>query len=375
MENKPTVTQRGRYRLKYRDTECLNCGHRLSLTDKFCSNCSQANSNKKLSLKDYFDEFFSSLISYDSKLLKTLSALLLKPGRITKDYINGKRVSYTNPFRFLLSLAIIYFLIINYSGNFSDLDRYGVKTEDDLTDYLHIITSTGSVTNDSIIDKEIDSLQYENDYRNYLDETRRNDSVNLADPKAHFRKLENQDFMERMIHKISFFRATIRKDSIFNLDDALVKYEIDDTIENQWTFNASKGILHLQSAPGSFISALISKLPFVVFFFLPVFAIFIWLVYIRKKYSYTDHLLFSFHNTSLLFILLIISYLIDYIFNVDSNGIFLTIFSIYLFQAMRKFYQQNVFKTMLKYVFLNTIFFILALFSSVIFFAGTIFTY
>ncbi len=375
MENKPTVTQKGRYQLKYRNTECLNCGHRLNLTDKFCPNCSQANSNKKLSLKDYFDEFFSSLISYDSKLLKTLSALLLKPGRITKDYINGKRVSYTNPFRFLLSLAIVYFLLVNYSGNFSDLDRYGVKTEEDFEEYLNLQPPSVSVTNDAAFDQKIDSIPYKGDYHRFLTEAKKKDSIILANPHANFMKLEEQDFAERIIHKISFFRTFILKDSIFNLKDALVKYEIAESIENQWTFNAAQGLVRLQRAPGSFVSTLISKLPFVVFFFLPLFAVFIWLVYIRKKYSYTDNLIFSFHNTSLLFILLIISYLIDYIFNVDSNGIFLMIFSVYLFLAMRKFYRQNVFKTIVKYVFLNTIFFILAVFSSVIFFAGNIFTY
>ncbi|MET6991609.1 DUF3667 domain-containing protein [Sediminicola arcticus] len=34
--------------------------------------------------------------------------MLLHPGKITKDYLKGQRVSYTNPFRFLLSLAIMF---------------------------------------------------------------------------------------------------------------------------------------------------------------------------------------------------------------------------------------------------------------------------
>jgi len=100
-----------------------------------------------------------------------------------------------------------------------------------------------------------------------------------------------------------------------------------------------------------------------------------WVAYVRKRYSYTDHLIFSFHNTALLFILLIISYLIDTIFAESSNWIFLTIFSLYLFQAMRKFYNQGVFKTIVKYLLLNAIFFILAVFATLILFTGNIFTY
>ncbi|MEL6976242.1 MAG: DUF3667 domain-containing protein, partial [Bacteroidota bacterium] len=105
MANKPSLFSKGRYALKYRGTECLNCGHPLDMSDKFCPNCGQANSTKRLVLKDFFDEFFHNLINYDSKLLKTLYTLLIKPGTITRDYIAGKRMSYTNPFRFLLSLA------------------------------------------------------------------------------------------------------------------------------------------------------------------------------------------------------------------------------------------------------------------------------
>ncbi len=123
MGKKDGLITKGRYELKFRGVKCLNCGHPLDISDKYCPNCSQANSTKKLTLRDFFDEFFSSLINYDSKLLKTLYALLLRPGRITKDYVNGKRITYTNPFRFLLSLAFLYFLMVTYNNRFSNLDE------------------------------------------------------------------------------------------------------------------------------------------------------------------------------------------------------------------------------------------------------------
>ena len=45
------------------------------------------------------------------------------PGKISLDFIEGKRKTYANPFRLLLSLAIIYFLMISFSGDFERLDR------------------------------------------------------------------------------------------------------------------------------------------------------------------------------------------------------------------------------------------------------------
>lgn len=377
MENKPALTTKGRYRLKYRGTECLNCGHPLSLTDKFCPDCSQANSTKKLSIKDFIDEFFASLISYDSKLLKTLSALLLRPGKITRDYINGKRVSYTNPFRFLLSLAIIYFLMINFTGNFSEWDKYGTTgTEDPINEFMHLnLRFTIGQQQTRLVSQQLDSIRQLKEYRAFIEKTKVRDSIIIADPSNYFKGLKNEPFESRLNSKRIFFTVLLQKDAIYDLGDAIEKYGIEDDLETKMAFNLTNGFLKLQRNPGSFISTMISKLPFAIFFFLPFFALFIWFVYIRKKYTYTDHLIFSFHNTALLFILLIISYLIDSIFDVNSNWVFLSIFSIYLFQAMVKFYRQGIFKTVVKYLFLNAIFFILALLGTLTLFAGNIFTY
>ncbi len=380
MTNKPTVTTKGRYQLQYRGNQCLNCEHPLDISDRYCPNCSQANSTKKLSLKDFFDEFFSSLISYDSKLLKTLSALLLRPGRITKDYIEGKRTSYTNPFRFLLSLAIVYFLMLNFSGNLTDLDRFGESANKpiEMTGPFSFMLDSPEV--DEIRDG-LEQAQLENGDSIKINSwntkaiTQQKDSTILTDPKTHFQTLDNKDFFERLAHKSEFFNTLLRKDSVYTFEDVQEKYQVASTFENKKTFNATRSALKVSKRPGTFISSLISKLPFLIFFFLPVFALFIWLMYIRKKYTYTDHLIFSFHNQSLLFILLIISFLLDTAFGWTTNGIFLLIFSVYLYKSMRNFYRQGRFKTIVKYLFFNTIFIILATLSIVVFLTGSMITF
>jgi len=298
---------KGRYELKFRGTECLNCGHLLDISDKYCPNCSQANSTKKIVLKDFIDEFFSSLINYDSKLLKTLYTLLTKPGTITKDYINGKRVSYTNPFRFLLSLAFLYLLMATYNNAFSSLDELNLKEK---------IEKTGPLS-----------------YR------------------------------------------IRQRDSIKTFEEAQEKYGAHKTWKNKLAFNSSKSTLRVIAQPGRWLSDTMTKLPFVVFLFLPLFTVFIFVAYIRKNYTYTDHLVFSFHNQSLLFILLIISWIIDSFFGVNSVGIFLLIFGIYLYMAMRRFYGQGWFKTIIKYFFLNTVFVFLAMIIVALIFTGSVFTY
>ncbi len=377
MDNLPDIPEKGRHRFQYRSTICLNCNHALDISDRYCPNCSQANSTKKLSLKDFLVEFFASFISYDSKLLSTLGALLLKPGKITREYINGKRVAYTNPFRFLLSLTIIYFLMINFTGNFSKWDKHGKQKDTDLFEFFNGWNFTNDNSQGAELTQELDSLKKDLDYQTFVSERRIRDSVIVSDPGTYIKQLTAKEATKKaaFTDKVEFFTVLLRKDSIYDFNDAVAKYEVAETLGNRFAFRIANGMLALQSRPGSFISALISKLPFAVFFFLPVFAMFIWMAYIRKRYSYTDHLIFSFHTTALLFILLIISYLIDSIFDVSSNWVFLLIFSISLFLAMLKFYGQGFLKTIVKYLLLNAIFFILALFATLILFTGNIFTY
>jgi len=416
MGKKGGLITKGRYELQFRGVECLNCGHPLDVSDRYCPNCSQANSTKKLTLKDFFDEFFSNLINYDSRLFKTLSALLLKPGRMTRDYVNGKRVTYTNPFRFLLSVAFVYFLMVTYNNQFANLDE--AAKDFDGTIYngaFGVDLNSGDLKIDSVAFKKqsdqaitrLDSIQKANpeflsglsildssqihgqnpaEQQQFMDTLgtfvntmnqikKRKDSFMHANPKAYFNTLEEKSGIEAFSKKAEFFGLYIKKDTLYNFEQAQTRYNIKESTTNKMAFNFSNSIWKVMSRPGTWINDTISKLPFVIFFFMPVFTLFISLVYIRNKYTYTDHLIFSFHNQSLLFILLILSLILDSIFNIDSAGIFLIIFGIYLYKAMRNFYDQGRFKTIIKYIFLNTIFMILAFLTIIVTFTGSVFTY
>ncbi len=374
MKNKPTIKTTGRYRLQYRGVHCLNCGHPLDLSDKYCPNCSQANSTKKLTLIDFFEEFLSNVLSYDSKILQTLAALLWRPGKITREYIAGRRLSYTNPFRFLLSLAIIYFLLLGFQNNFE-----GLNNQNSLNSFANIDLKKEIETIEFNDPKEknaalsvLDSLQLNTTLSAIIS---KKDSTILSNPEGYFNSINDGSYFSRLTSKIDFFRTLIQKDTVRSFETSQEKYNIPNDNENAFAFSLSKSFSKIEAQPGTFFNSLISKLPFATFFFLPFFSIFIWLAYIRKKYSYTDHLIFSFHNQSLIFILLIISFLIDALFNIQSGVLFILIFAVYLYKAMRNFYQQGRVKTIIKYIFLNTIFFILGCIGIVLLLTASVFTY
>ncbi len=106
-------------------------------------------------------EVFNGFISWDAKFWKTLIPLIIKPGKVSDDFINGKRFRYANPFQFYLSISIVFFLFLGLNMQYEEFKEL---TEDKSTGKkksFKIINfgSTDEVENDSIINaskKEID---------------------------------------------------------------------------------------------------------------------------------------------------------------------------------------------------------------------------
>src|SRR5690606_1409347 len=124
MKRKKGEVSSGRKSSRYRGNKCLNCEQPLDISDVYCPYCSQLNSKKQLSAKDFIGEFITSIVVFDSRLRNTLKDLLFRPGVITRNYVKGQRLKYANPFRFFLSVSIIYFLLSGFIGIFeSDFDN------------------------------------------------------------------------------------------------------------------------------------------------------------------------------------------------------------------------------------------------------------
>lgn len=360
---------KGRFRLEYRGTECLNCGHPLDLSDRYCPNCSQINSIKKISLWDYFEEYMSGVIAYDNRLFRTLTAMVLRPGRITRKYVGGKRMTYTNPFRFLLSLAILYFLLLGTTGAFNiNNDPWKRPITDADLENKEISTLNNADTLD------IDSLKV-NNYKNFIRMGADHDSLVLAAPLQALEKTSDKPFWDRVGNKLLIYNTLVRKKEYREYRELREVYGFPNQSEDRVLFRMTRSSYKAVSEPGEFIQDILPKLPFATFFFLPIFTSFIWITYIRKSFTYTENLIFCFHNQSALFILLIISFLSDLIFGLDTSWLAFLIFAAYLYQAMRVFYGDGWFKTLIKYIFLNTIFVILASLGVIALILGSVLTY
>lgn len=110
-----------RFTKNIRSNQCQNCNNLISEEDNFCSKCGQVNDVNPISLKQYFSEYLEGFYSFDNRFFKTIIPLIFKPGSVTREYVNGKRMSYVNPFQLYLHITILFFLMI---GIFNSIDQF-----------------------------------------------------------------------------------------------------------------------------------------------------------------------------------------------------------------------------------------------------------
>lgn len=347
---------KSRKSLEYRGNQCLNCGQLLDRSDRFCPYCSQENSSKQLSFIDYFKEFIGSILVYDSRLRYTIREILFKPGLVSKNYISGQRMKYANPFRFFLSVSIIYFLLS------------GILFPADLPDKTKRNYSFGNAV------FTIDSSKIAQS--NILLE----DSISNEKLKA------LEDYSETALNRLSFFDEKAKRAERYiqyyqkypseSPEEALGRLNHPINFQNKWLYKRAIAIDRMADNPNSFTEMFTSNMPFFLFFFAPAMAVFLRLIY-SVKYTYMEHLIFLFFFFSFYFLTKIPLIFIQALFKIEIFDLFFIFLAvpIYFFSALRRFYEQSFWKTMLKFIFLGFIFGINYTISIILYILGIVAVY
>ncbi|WP_332854791.1 DUF3667 domain-containing protein [Duganella sp. S19_KUP01_CR8] len=93
---------------------CPSCKTRLGAN--FCPQCGQEAVLHPPSMGEFVAEFIGHYVAIEGKLWRTLGQLLLRPGGLTKAYMAGQRVKYMQPLRLFLTLSVILFALLQFSG-------------------------------------------------------------------------------------------------------------------------------------------------------------------------------------------------------------------------------------------------------------------
>jgi hypothetical protein len=89
-------------------SNCQNCDTRLDQSFDFCPTCSQKAETHRLALGEIGHEIFHAATHADKGILFLLKELILRPGTVIREYVEGKRKKYFNPFSFFIIVVGIY---------------------------------------------------------------------------------------------------------------------------------------------------------------------------------------------------------------------------------------------------------------------------
>lgn len=89
---------------------CANCG--AVLAGHFCQQCGQR-AHVHRSLLHLGEELLHGLLHFDAKAWRTLPLLVIQPGRLTRNYIEGKRTRYVSPLALFLFMVFLMFFVVS----------------------------------------------------------------------------------------------------------------------------------------------------------------------------------------------------------------------------------------------------------------------
>jgi hypothetical protein len=283
-------------RKRIKKASCPNCEFKFTETDNYCPNCGQENHTHKVPLKHYVFELLEATLHFDTKIFVTLRDLLFKPGEITNNYNQNKRARYVPPLRVYIFISFIFFVLLSVSGKHENKEM-NVSDEDDSVKFeLNENWDTEEDTSGNYLLEEIRKTNGEEEH--------------LFEEYFKAQKIE-----------ISWYNRNIYK-NIAKREAGLFSKE-------------------------EFQKKLTKNLSWLMFFLMPVFALYLRLLYLRRKQYYSEHLIFSIHFHSVLFIILTFWILQDMLkWHIGLVSLFMILAYLALF--VKKVYAQSWMRTILK---------------------------
>jgi len=257
---------------------CKNCDHQFS--GKYCSNCGQSVKELERPIRFMVADFMGTIITFDTRLVKTLVTILFKPGYLTLDYLAGKRARYMPPFRFYLFISFVMFLLMSMITNKSISENYeGAKNDTD-----EVKVEVANV---------IDSIQNSND------------SIYIAARHAIKNELDSAKVDTTQMDELDSFLS--------NIETAVENVEDDDS-------EYATGINKIRDYPELYVNKLYQFTSWSFFLFMPIFAFFLWISFFKTRKLFIGHLIFSLNIHSFIFTITAVVIAVNLIFKNHSTA-------------------------------------------------------
>lgn len=348
---------------------------------RYCHVCGQENIEPKESFWHLVTHFVYDVTHFDGKFFSTLKYLLFRPGFLSSEYLIGRRASYLHPIRMYVFTSAFFFLIF-FSLNKDEDMTYKEKRVTAATQMHRLLESRERVLealNDTdktdigrrlaqrslaTIDTDIVRLKADTMYKTHVKSLKKGTDFNrnfnvFSNPKdSAYRTVDDYELAQSKLpesERDGFFTRRFTRQKLY-LNE---KYDNDG--QKIWEVIIDK-FKH--------------SFPQMLFLSLPLFALMLQLMYLRKKSMYyVNHVVFTIHLYCGTFIIILVGMLIDLLckklnYTGGWDGLFFTLaFFFFWYKSMRNFYRQRRAKTILKFILLNIISIVFMTLLFILFFA------
>ncbi|MFT3827635.1 MAG: DUF3667 domain-containing protein [Chitinophagaceae bacterium] len=346
------------------ETNCLNCN--TEVVGRYCHKCGQENIEPKESVWGLINHFFSDITHFDGKFFSTTRYLIAKPGLLPKEYISGKRASFLHPIRMYVFCSAMFFLafyaVYQFHFNEKSFEKVGSISTEKLANAKEKALEEAQTHQDSVDIEEAFSRMDNvlgTEVAGKTDTLKTTDSTEVK--KVHQKKKHNVNFVNFDDEKESY-------ESIAAYDSAQLK--LPSSKRDGWFKRiAKRRNIKLQQTYGDdqerfwheLIEKFVHSFPYLLFISLPLYAVFLKLLYVRRKqFYYTDHAIFLIYLYIFTFIFLLLYFgtmSLDDKFDwgwIAWLQVIMVLGGIYYtYKSMRTFYGQGRGKTIMKFVLFN----------------------
>ncbi len=320
---------------------CPNCTSPIEDEGLYCPNCGQRSQNPKIPVWSVIKDFLYDQLHLDTRLYYALGKIWV-PGKLTQVYFQGKRKAQSNPFRLFLIFTVVALTVFNllYLRNINNPDLVNVfEIEDYFTD---ISQYRGAI-------REIDRLINNDTITTSMDRQALRDSLNKL-LKLDLDTIEFPNIIGDALATENYIKIPASDFYDLNPKELSQKYMTDYSSLERYVMQQQIKVMRNSD---NLIPFLIGNIIWILFTQVIGSALILKLLYIRRKRYFIEHIIFSLHYQAFAMLLIIIGLFVFNIFT-PITAILAPVLLIYVFLAMKNYYNQGYGKTFLKYlIYLN----------------------
>ena len=273
-------------------THCENCG--AELIGPHCAQCGQPAIDYRRSFRHVIVDILDSFLNWDSKFFATIGLLIVKPWKLTNEFLAGKRVRYLHPLRLYLLASILFFFAVNYGAKGLKFEPGAIPEKD-----REKVAAEIEKTRDEI-EKELEKENLTTDQRRKAQEaldylTKPSPSATVSGPPSITPSssspapgISPSDSWPEP-EKRTYGQINDRPFIMF--DDAKSTTPFEKWLEAR----AKEKMGEHGTKMGLFITTLFSNLPYMMLCCIPLFAFVLKVLYVRRRIFYIDHLIYALH--------------------------------------------------------------------------------